>query len=88
MADHPDWCGKACDADRVGGRHRGMAIPVGDADSGILATVWREQWGDGPVRVGLAVGPSPILSWTAEEALRVAAAIQEVAGPLVVERVS
>lgn len=81
----PTWCGKTCDAGRLGGRHRGMATPVGEDP--ILATVWLEQLGDGPVLVGLTVGRSPIVSWTPEEALRVAAAVEQVAGPVVRERV-
>lgn len=72
---HPSWCGPACDAGREGGKHRGASVVVAGARSRI-ATVWLEQLGDGPAMVGhAAVSPmSP------EDAMRVAKAIEAVAG--------
>lgn len=83
LSTHRPWCGPACDADRVGGHHRGASIPVGDRPGRPLATVSLMEV-DGKVRVTLLVGHT-IPTWTPEQALRVAAAIQEVAGPLVAD---
>lgn len=85
-AGHPEWCGGSCDVAREGGKHRGMTVKVGDDHRRPLATVWLEQAPPGPVRVGMAVGLS-IPTWTPDEALRVAAAIEQVAGPVARERV-
>lgn len=77
MADCPEWCGPACDAGRLGGRHRGVAVKVHDGGS-VVASVWLEVVG-AEVRVGWAVGVSPIGSWPPAVATEFAAAVAEVA---------